>query len=58
MKESLSVNISQLLSISNTSNNKINVWKNLFGLHQLAGVTLMEEIVDSIGVDSYLARSW
>lgn len=39
-----------------TSNNEVNVGEHILRLHQLPGMTLMEQIVDTISVNSY--RSW
>jgi hypothetical protein len=39
-----------------TSDYEVDVRKHIFGLQQLSGVSLMEEVVNSIGIDS--DRTW
>jgi hypothetical protein len=39
-----------------TSDYEVDVRKHIFGLQQLSGVSFMEEVVKSFGIDSY--RTW
>ena len=41
-----------------TSDHKVNIGKDAFGLHQLTGVSLMKKIVNSISIDSNRPTSW
>lgn len=42
--------------ITADANNQIDIWKEIFRLHQLPGVPLMEYIVDAVSIDANTTR--